>query len=125
MKQIILAILISVFFGKLRCLEVSNCDDPNSMILCETSALINNTLTYVLRRMDSRKNIEIMPGIDLVQGKANENQMRSGGNTVLSKVVDYLNTHYLKIDFSNFLQKEQLRKMLKTLEQSRLSQSGN
>jgi hypothetical protein len=75
--------------------------------------------------MDSRKNIEIMPGIDLVQGKANENQMRSGGNTVLSKVVDYLNTHYLKIDFSNFLQKEQLRKMLKTLEQSRLSQSGN
>lgn len=116
------ALLLSICFTSAQNTEL-DCDKSDQPIACRSSQLINNIVSHIVSRNDDDETLKILPGIEIIQNEqkntvnSNERSMHNGvkeNDTILSRVTRYLQTHDLKVKFSDLVGKADLQDAVNT-----------
>lgn len=100
-----------------------DCDKSDQPIACRSSQLINNIVSHIVSRNGDDETLKILPGIEIIQNEqtntvnSNERSMHNGvkeNDTILSRVTRYLQTHDLKVKFSDLVGKADLQDAVNT-----------
>lgn len=104
--------------------DVKNCHDTEAPITCHSARLLKNVVNHVIHNRDNSGTLELIPGLEIVEsvdasGNRVYNNERSINNeiedsTVIGRLTKYLQSHEMKIKFSEFLGKNDVKEIMTT-----------
>lgn len=90
------------------------CENSENPLACRGSNILNKVINHITKRSDDT--LKLLPGLEIVQNEninevksANDERASKDNDTVLTRIQRYLNSHDLKVKFSDLIGKGDLQ----------------
>lgn len=113
----LLIISFVLIISSVRCNDASDCANSENPLVCRGVNLVSKTFNQILTNQND-ETLKLLPGLEIVQNENinNVNVERSmpeqNNETFLSRLGKYLQTHDLKIKFSDLVGKTDLQEVV-------------